>query len=168
MIDQSIDKIKQTFSEEIINTEQFRDTTCISVKPNKILDILKCLRDECDFDVLMDLCGLDYLDKDMPERFAVVYILYSYKHNIYIRVKTFVSEDKPELDSAAALWMSADWAEREAYDMYGITFRGHPKLRRILLPEDYGSFPLRKDYPVTGKGERDKFERYYPNESKSS
>ncbi len=166
-IESATEKIKSVFSDQIVNVEVFGGQTFVNVKRDKIVDILKLLRDEFDFDCLMDLCGLDYLNQGLPERFAVAYNLYSFRHNIRFRVKAFIPESDPSIDSVVGLWMSADWAEREAYDMYGIKFKGHPQLRRILLPEDYGSFPLLKDYPVQGKGERNRFQRYYPNEPRT-
>jgi len=87
-------------------------------------------------------------------------VLYSFKHNDYFRVKTWVSEVTPEADSVTSVYRSAGWAEREVWDMYGITFRNHPDLRRILMPMDYQGHPLRKDYPLTGNGERQNFPRY--------
>ena len=113
-------------------------------------------------DSLTDLTAVDYLNQGMPERFCVVYNLYSFKENVRTRVKAFVPEGDASIDSVSALWKSAPWAEREVWDLFGISFKGHPDLKRLLLPESYQGHPLRKDYPLTGKGERMDFPRYVP------
>ena len=100
----------------------------------------------------------------MPERFAVAYNLYSHGKKGSFRVKAFIPEDDPSIDSIHDLWSAANWAEREAYDFYGFQFNGHPNQIRILLPDNYVGYPLRKDYPLRGMGERDAFPRYVPDE----
>ncbi len=152
------------FPDEILGTASFRGQTAVSVKPGRILDLLRFLKSPAGggYDYLVDVCGADYLGKDEPERFAVVYHLHSRTLNRWIRIRAFVPEDAPEIDSAHEIYLAAPWAEREAYDLYGIRFRGHPDLRRILMPDDYPGHPLRKDYPLKGRGERDHFPRYRP------
>jgi NADH-quinone oxidoreductase subunit C len=104
---------------------------------------------------------LELLEReDVPERFAVVYQLTSLEHNARLRVKAYVPEEPCEIATATELWPAANWAEREVYDLYGIRFTGHPDLRRILMPENYQGHPLRKDYPLKGRGERDHFPKY--------
>ena len=117
------------------------------------------LRDdpELAFDYLVDVTAVDRLGLDEAIRFAVVYQLYSYKHNRRFSVSVPVPEADPRIESVVSVWPGANWLEREVYDMYGIVFEGHPDLRRILMPDDFGSYPLRKDYPLHGKGERDNF-----------
>jgi NADH-quinone oxidoreductase subunit C len=110
----------------------------------------------------MDLTAVDWLNQGMPERFCVVYNLYSFKENTRTRVKAFVPEGDPVIDSVSSLWRAAPWAEREVWDFFGIKFKGHPGLKRIQLPENYEGHPLRKDYPLTGRGERMNFPRYVP------
>lgn len=116
------------------------------------------------FDVLSDLTAVDYMKypKDMPERFAVVYHLTSFEARPHtrLRVKAMLSEESPLIPSATDLFASAEWLEREAFDMYGIQFTGHPNLIRILLPDYYQGHPLRKDYPLKGRGERESFPKY--------
>ena len=90
-------------------------------------------------------------------RFGVVYLLLSTSANIRLIVKTFVNPPEPSLPTATDLWRGADWMEREVYDMYGVVFDGHPDLRRILMPDEFAAFPLRKDYPLRGRGERHNF-----------
>lgn len=121
----------------------------IMVKRERILDVLKTLRDEPEFffKSLMDVCGADYPDR--PERFEVVYHLLSYKHNLRLRVKLTADESTP-VQSATELFPSANWFEREVWDMFGVLFEGHPDLRRILTDYGFQGFPLRKDFPLTG------------------
>lgn len=157
-----IETLKAKFADQVLNVGTHAGQAWADVKRDRIAEILKTLRDECGFDLLTDLTAVDYLNQGMPERFAVVYNLYSVKDNVRTRVKAWVPETDPILDSASALWKSAPWAEREVWDLMGIKFKGHPDLKRIQLPENYEGHPLRKDYPLTGRGERMNFPRYVP------
>ncbi|MFZ4603045.1 MAG: NADH-quinone oxidoreductase subunit C [Alphaproteobacteria bacterium] len=114
-----------------------------------ILDVLRFLRDDqrCKFRTLVDICGVDHPDR--PKRFDVVYHLLSMHKNARIRIKIEADETVP-VASAISIWPAADWFEREAFDMYGILFSGHPDLRRILTDYGFQGFPLRKDFPLTG------------------
>ncbi len=121
-------------------------------------DVLKLLRNERQFDFLVDLTAIDYLEyPDAIDRFGVVYLVSSTKHAERLIVKTFVNPPDPDLPTATDLWKGANWMEREVFDMYGIVFHGHPDLRRILMPDEFVSYPLRKDYPLKGMGERHNF-----------
>ena len=141
----------------VVTTESFRDNIRLIVPAEAIHAVLKCLKSE-GFDFLCDMAGIDYLNyPNAKDRFAVVYALTNTRTGERLFVKTFVNDPDPELASVVDLWTGADWMEREVYDMYGITFTGHPDLRRILMPEGYSSFPLRKDYPLRGSGERHNF-----------
>ncbi|UCE84854.1 MAG: NADH-quinone oxidoreductase subunit C [Deltaproteobacteria bacterium] len=121
------------------------DATAL-VERGQVAALLRFLRDDpdCGFDVLTDLTAVDYLGE--TPRFEVVYHLFSYTNRHRLRVKTRVPEEEPEVDTATGLWPSANWLEREVYDMYGIRFREHPDLRRLLLYEQFEGHPLRKDY----------------------
>jgi NADH-quinone oxidoreductase subunit C len=112
-----------------------------------IVPILRLLRDDdaLRFEMLSDVCAVDYLGES--ERFEVVYHLYSITHNHRVRIKARVPEDPCQIDSVVELWPAANWMEREVWDLYGVRFRNHPDLRRILLYEEFEGFPLRKDYP---------------------
>ena len=117
------------------------------------------------FEFLMDVTAVDHLQLEIPEigeRFAVVYQLCSLRNNHRFQVKTRVPEDDPRVPSLFGLWKSALWGERETFDMFGIEFEGNPDMRRLLMPEDFPGFPLRKDYPLRGRGERDSFPQYRP------
>jgi NADH-quinone oxidoreductase subunit C len=117
------------------------------VDRDRIEDVLAFLRDdaELEFEVLMDLTAVDYLGEQ--PRFEVVYHLYSVSRNHRVRVKVRVPEDDPTIASAVPIYASANWMEREVFDLYGIRFNGHPDLRRILLYDQFEGHPLRKDYP---------------------
>lgn len=139
---------------------EFRKQLTLVVKLPRIHAFLRYMRDQLGFDMLMDLTVVDYLklEGDHPERFAVLYQLAnSEQGDARLRVRTYVDEDEPVCPTACDLWTAANWAEREAYDMYGVEFSGHPNLVRLLLPQEYSGFPLRKDYPLRGRGERDNF-----------
>ncbi len=146
-----VEKLKEKFPEEVLDIKEFRGQVSVTLKKEKILDIFRFLHNDPDlfFDYLVDVCGADYLGKK-EKRFEVVYHIYSIKHRHALRIKAEVAGDNPSIDSVVAIWVGANWHEREAYDMYGIVFNGHPDLRRILLPEDWEGYPLRKDYPVKG------------------
>jgi NADH-quinone oxidoreductase subunit C len=145
-----VDRLKEKFLNEIVDVTQFRDQVFVSIKKEKITEICRYLHDDPDIymDYLADLCGVDYPEK--RHRFEVVYNLYSLKHNHRLMLKAQLSEDDPYIDSVTQVWNGANWHEREACDMYGILFNDHPDLRRILMPEDWEGYPLRKDYPLKG------------------
>lgn len=128
-----------------LDTELFGDH-CIHISPTAIADVCTFLEetDTLAFDSLMCLSGVDLSAKD--EEFAVVYHLYSMNHRHKVVLKTPLPKSDPQLPSVSHIWKTADWHEREAYDLYGILFEGHTDLRRLLLPDDWEGYPLRKDY----------------------
>lgn len=128
--------------------EAFGETT-VMVATGKILDVLKTLRDDpkCQFEILIDLCGVDYPQR--VQRFDVVYHLLSPRLNQRLRVK-IAADEATQVPSAIPVFPNADWYEREAYDMYGILFAGHPDLRRLLTDYGFQGHPLRKDFPLSG------------------
>ena len=143
-------------------TSEFRDNKRVLVPADKasavLPDLMRCLKEECGFDFLADVAGIDYLNyPDAADRYAVVYALTNTATGERVFVKAFANDPDPELPSAVALWKGADWMEREVYDMYGVRFAGHPDHRRILMPAEFVGFPLRKDYPLRGYGERHNF-----------
>jgi len=160
------ENLKQRFSGALIGRSDFRGQTVFRIAHTANVPVLKFLRDEAKFEMLTDVTCVDSLRlptdmlADYPERFAVVYQLTSISANARLRVKAYVPEDPCEIDSVAGLWDSANWGEREAFDMFGVIFRGHPDLKRILMPANYEGYPLRKDYPLKGRGERDNFPKY--------
>jgi len=139
--------------------EEFRNNVRYVVPPEKLLDVLTALKEEGGFNFLADIAGVDYLHyPDATDRYGVVYCLANTETAERMYVKVLVNDPEPTLDSVYSLWKGADWMEREVFDMFGIVFDGHPDLRRILMPEGFASYPLRKDYPLRGRGERHNFE----------
>ena len=141
--------VKSQFPSEVIEIVKFRDQVSLLVKKSRIFEIMTYLHDSANlsFDYLADLCGVDYLGRK-DHRFEVVYNLLSIKHNHQIRIKALVTEIDCSIDSVVGIWAGANWHERECYDMFGISFHNHPDLRRVLMPEDWEGYPLRKDYPL--------------------
>jgi NADH-quinone oxidoreductase subunit C len=144
----TLKKLTEKFPASVIETHSFRNDDTAVVKKEDLLKIFSFLRDDPEllYNFMMDITAVDYMGRD--PRFEVVYHLYSLKHNLRVRIKARVSESDCAIDSATSLWNSANWSEREVYDMYGIRFLGHPNLKRILLYEEFQGHPLRKDYPV--------------------
>jgi NADH-quinone oxidoreductase subunit C len=150
-MNQAVALLEEKFPEEVVEVVEFRGDTTIEVKPERIVEICTALRDnhETAFRYLSMIAGMDY--SPASPRFGVVYNLYCHKHHNRITLKTRLADDlAPAIDSVAKLWSTAIWHEREAYDMMGIRFNGHPDLRRILMPEDWVGHPQRKDYPLRG------------------
>jgi NADH-quinone oxidoreductase subunit C len=136
-------------------SSEFRGETRVVVPRESLLASLKFLRDQLGFDLLVDITCVDYLNyRDAVDRFGLVYLLASTTTNERITIRVFLNEPELSVPSAVPLWEGANWMEREVWDMFGITFDGHPDHRRILLPEGFEAHPLRKDYPVQGRGER--------------
>jgi NADH-quinone oxidoreductase subunit C len=152
-----IDALQSRFGQEIVEST-FRDNRRIVVPSEKIYELLEFLKGEGGFDTLMDLTAVDYLEyPGATDRYGVVYGLVSTTSGERLLVRTVLNPPDLELPTVYELWRSADWMEREVYDMYGIRFVGHPDLRRILMPDEFTAFPLRKDYPLKGRGERHNF-----------
>ena len=145
---QIVTTLTSRFSEAILSTDKFRDEHTFMVKPQFIKDVCLCLKDDLGFDLCSDICGADRFTDD--DRFEVVYNLFNTGEKIRIRLKVRVDESDPHVPSVVSVWESADWYERETYDMYGIVFEGHPDLRRIYMPEDFEYYPLRKEFPLIG------------------
>ncbi len=125
---------------------------------DKIYEPLEFLKNSLGFDLLVDVTCVDYLNyRDATDRFGLVYLLTNIAANERLTVRTFVNDPNPTVPSAVPLWEGANWMEREVWDMFGITFAGHPDHRRILCPDEFAAFPLRKDYPLQGRGERHNF-----------
>jgi len=141
-----------------ITESTFRDNRRIVVPSDKMYFVLEHLWRDWGFDTLMELTAADYLEyPKATDRFGVMYVLVNTTTGEREIVKTHLNPPELELPSVYPLWKSADWMEREVYDMFGITFEGHPDLRRILMPDEFTAFPLRKDYPLKGRGERHNF-----------
>ncbi|MBX7167195.1 MAG: NADH-quinone oxidoreductase subunit C [Pirellulales bacterium] len=152
----TLDALQQEFPS--ISASEFRGQSRVVVPREQAYAAMEWLRDERRFDLLIDVTCVDYLNyRDATDRFGLVYLLANSESNERITVRVFVNEPDPEVDSVVPLWEGANYVEREVYDMFGIVFRGHPDLRRILMPQEFEAFPLRKDYPLQGRGERHNF-----------
>ncbi len=163
--------VKSAFPSAKLSATEFRDQATLIVQPGDLHAILQFLRDDegCDYNFLADVIGIDYLGypSKTPGRFAVVYNLCAYSRDDRFFVKVYLDPSIPTegieedpalfLDSVCDIWAGAEWAEREVFDMFGIRFANHPDLRRILMWEDYPAHPLRKDYPLRGRGERESY-----------
>jgi NADH-quinone oxidoreductase subunit C len=145
----------ETIFGSAISTETFRDNVRVVVPAEKLHEVLTYLKRHDGYDMLCDLAGIDYLGyPDAADRYAVVYALTNTATGGRLFVKTYVNDPDPELPTVTDLWQGADWMEREVFDLFGVTFAGHPDLRRILMPDAFVGHPLRKDYPLRGYGER--------------
>src|SRR5206468_4698223 len=139
---------KQRFRNDLISMREFRGDLSISVRRENIKQVLHTLKNDpaFDFKMLLDVTAVDYLS-ERAERYDVVYHLLSLSNKHRVRIKAPVPGDDPSIDSIVDIWKGADWSEREAYDMFGIQFRGHPDLRRILTHTQFQGHPLRRDFP---------------------
>jgi NADH-quinone oxidoreductase subunit C len=167
----TVSRLRSQFPDAVTDVQEFRGETTISIRRDDILAVCQFLRDDPDmaYAFLVDVTSVDYLQHPQKQaRFAVVYVLHSYKTNERVRLKVWLDDDDAVTPSVTGLWPGANWLEREVYDLMGIAFTGHPDLRRILLPADWpGGYPLRKDFPVFGeqepvvriKGSRQNFEK---------
>jgi len=146
----AVEKLKTKFADVILDITEFRNETTVTVRKEKIVEVCSFLKsdEELSFDYLSDLCGVDKLEE--KDRFEIVYHLYSLKNKTRLRLKVKVDESDLKVPTVTSVWSTANWHERETYDMYGIQFEGHPDLRRIYMPEEFEYFPLRKDFPLMG------------------
>lgn len=143
-------KLKSQFGDLISEPAEFRGELTVRIAdPERIAEVCGFAKQSLGFNYLVDICSIDNYGED--PRWTVVYHLSSFAQAIHVRLTTEVSEEKSELPTVTGVWRTADWHEREAYDMMGVRFRGHPDLRRILMWDGYPYFPLRKDFPLAGK-----------------
>ncbi len=151
--------IQNALPQAITEAYSFLGQDFITVDKTTFIELAELLKDDPsqDYALLEDLTAVDYLKKK-DVRFEVVYNLYSIRYRHKIRIRAQVPENDPKISSVVPIWAGANWHERECYDMFGIVFSGHPDLRRILMPEDWEGFPLRKDYPLIGP----EFEKDWP------
>jgi len=144
-------ELKERFGDSISETSTYLGQNFVVVKPEAAMAVIEHLKLEADFDYLVDITAVDWPKR--ANRFDLVYILYSFARNERLRVKTLLAEGyRPE--SVVGVHLTANWLEREVFDMFGIEFAGHPDLRRILLPEDWQGYPLRKDYSILQQDQR--------------
>ena len=142
------DSLERSLGEKLQHKTEFRGETTYAIAAGDLREIAKFCRNETSFDYLLDITSIDNFGEE--PRFEIVYHLYSMPHSAHVRLTLKVSEEVGALDTVSDIWPTADWHEREIYDMMGIKFNGHPDLRRILMWDGYPFFPLRKDFPLAG------------------
>jgi len=145
-------------------SDKSREQHCVRVPSERLIEVMTFLRDDprCAFEQLCDLTCVDYLDfPKATDRYGVTYSLLSIRKEHRLWVKCFANDPAPEVPSVVGLWKGANWLEREVWDLFGVKFTGHPDLRRIMTWEGFKAHPLRKDYPLTGKGEREDFQKIF-------
>lgn len=149
------DKLNEHFNGDVVSAEMLYDYPVFTINKEKIHDVLKFLKEdaELNFHFLTDLTGVQTEDE---KQLGVVYHLHNMPKNYRVRVKTFFDINKPEIPTATDLWPAANWMERETYDFFGVKFKGHPNLKRILNVEEMDIFPLRKEYPLEDQTREDK------------
>jgi NADH-quinone oxidoreductase subunit C len=145
---EALESLSSSFSEKIHNKTEFRGEITCTISANDLREIAKFCRNELSFDYLIDITSIDNFGEE--PRFEIVYHLYSMPHASHLRLKLKVPEEAGAVDTVSHIWPTANWHEREIYDMMGIKFNGHPDLRRILMWDGYPFFPLRKDFPLEG------------------
>lgn len=143
-----LDSLTESFGEKIQNKTEFRRETTYAIAAGDLREIANFCRDELSLDYLLDVTSIDNFGQE--PRFEIVYHLYSMPHAVHLRLRLNVSEDVGAVDTVSDVWPTANWHEREIYDMMGIKFNRHPDLRRILMWDGYPFFPLRKDFPLEG------------------
>ena len=145
-----LEQLKNRFGDAVLEVNEFRDELTVVVPKERIVDICRFLKEDpqLQFDFLADVCGIDMYTPS--KRFGVIYNLYSLKNRNRIRLKLFTEEEDPKVPTMTGVFGTANWHERETFDMFGIVFEGHPDLRRVYMPDDFEHYPLRKDFPLMG------------------
>jgi len=156
------EKITQKFGSNALNFETQKGVFSFEVASNSIHEVIQFLKEDQDlnFHFLTDLCGIHFPDNDENHQFAVVYHLHNWIENVRIRIKTYLTGN-PEIDTITDLFLCSNWMERETWDFYGINFKGHPQLKRILNMDEMISHPMRKEFPLEDSGRTDKDDRFF-------
>ena len=143
----AVERIRERFSDAVLDEGDYRDQHWIEIRSDRLIEACSWLRDdpELAYDHLVDVTAVHWPDD--PQPMQIIYHLYSYRHHDRLRLKTRTGDNGP-VPALGELWKSANWNERETYDMFGIQFEGNPDLRRILMPDDYTDFPLRREFPL--------------------
>jgi NADH-quinone oxidoreductase subunit C len=154
----TLNKLHERFGPAALPVSHFRSDCRVTCPQDRIGELLAFLRTDCGFDLLVDITAVDYIEYGgSRDRFAVIYSLTATTTGERLIVKVFLNEPDLVVPSVVSIWNGANWLEREVFDMFGIRFDGHPDLRRILMPDEFAAYPLRKDYPLRGRGERHNF-----------
>ncbi len=157
------EKLTQKFGNKVLNFGMSRDIFSFEATPDAIHEVIRTLKmdEEFNFHFLTDLCGVHYPDNDESHQFAVVYHLHNWVENVRIRITTYLAGENPEVNTITDLFLTSNWMERETWDFYGIVFKGHPQLKRILNMDEMISFPMRKEFPMEDSGRTDKDDRFF-------
>jgi NADH-quinone oxidoreductase subunit C len=157
------EKLSQKFGSNVLNFEMLKDIFSFEATPETIHEVIQFLKEEQDlnFHFLTDLCGIHFPDNDENHQFAVVYHLHNWIENARIRVKTYTNGENPQVPTVTDLFLTSNWMERETWDFYGINFKGHPQLKRILNMDEMISHPMRKEFPMEDSGRTDKDDRFF-------
>ena len=156
-------KLVDKFDTQVSNFMQQHDIFTFEVASQSNIEVMRFLRDDATlrFNFLTDICGIHYPDAEQNKEFAVVYHMHNWLDNTRVRFKCFLSLENLEINSVTSLFSGANWQERETYDFYGIIFKGHPQLKRILNMDEMTSFPMRKEFPLEDGGRTDKDDRFF-------
>jgi NADH-quinone oxidoreductase subunit C len=157
------EKLTATFGTSVSNFRQEKDIFCFDMSADKNTAVILFLKNDSDlnFHFLTDLCGIHYPDNAENEQFAIVYHLHNWINNKRIRIKTYISGANPSIKTISNIFLSSNWMERETWDFYGIDFKGHPQLKRILNMDEMISHPMRKEFPMEDTGRTDKDDRFF-------
>lgn len=157
------EKLSDKFGDKVTGFIQQKDIFSFEVDAEISNDTMRFLKEDpvLRFNFLTDICGIHYPDNEKERQFAVVYHMHNWFDNIRIKFKCFLNGDNPEIESATNLFLGANWQERETYDFYGIVFKNHPQLKRILNMDEMTVFPMRKEYPLEDGGRTDKDDRFF-------
>ncbi len=156
------EKLQQKFGNNVLNFGMQKDIFSLEATPEVIHEVIQFLKEdeELNFHFLTDLCGVHFPENDDDHQFSLVYHLHNWIENTRLRVRTFLTEN-PKVDSITDIFQTANWMERETWDFYGIDFKGHPQLKRILNMDEMISHPLRKEFPMEDSGRTDKDDRFF-------
>jgi NADH-quinone oxidoreductase subunit C len=151
------------FGSSVSNFAQIHDIFTFEVKAENILEVMQFLKEDgtMRFNFLTDVCGMHFPDATEDRQFSVVYHMHNWMDNVRIRIKCYLNAHHPEIDSVTSIFLGANWQERETYDFYGILFKGHPQLKRILNMDEMVSFPMRKEFPMEDGARTDKDDRFF-------
>lgn len=157
------EKLSDKFGDKITGFIQQKDIFSFEVDAEISNDTMRFLKEDpiLRFNFLTDVCGIHYPDNEQNRQFAVVYHMHNWYDNVRIKFKCFLNGDTPEIESATNLFLGANWQERETYDFYGIIFKNHPQLKRILNMDEMTVFPMRKEFPLEDGGRTDKDDRFF-------
>jgi len=157
------EKLTGKFGDKVTGFIQLNDIFSFEVESGAMAQVMGYLKEDpiLRFNFLTDVCGIHYPDNDTDRQFAVAYHMHNWYDNVRIRFKCFLNGENPEIETATNHFLSANWQERETYDFYGIIFKGHPQLKRILNMDEMVSFPMRKEFPLEDGGRTDKDDRFF-------